>query len=118
MPEPFPEAVTGRSTKINVPLFNTIKRPPKKLPPPPTTLTPPLLSPLLGYLLLLQEVMLSLSLSLVQPVKVKGWHFLSKGTICSGENETCMVSRARPAVGQGRGDSRLIIRTIYHEDIH
>lgn len=109
--ELFPEAVTDRSTKINVPLFNTIKRrlpsSSKKLP---TTSyysdpTPPFF-PLLEYLFLLQEVVLSLScsrfffffsLSPKQPVKVKGWHFLSKGAICSGENETCMVSRARPA---------------------
>lgn len=78
MPELFPEAVTGRSTKINVPLFNTIKRPPptSKKKTSPTTLTPPVLLPLLGYLLLQREVTLSLSLSLVAASKkVKGWHF-------------------------------------------
>lgn len=103
--ELFPEAVTGRSTKINVPLFNTIKHPPsKKL----TTTnhsdpTPPF-SPCCYIRYYCRRLCFSPFFPLVffspkQPVKVKGWHFLSKGAICSGENETCMVSRAR-AVGQ------------------
>lgn len=51
---------------------------------------------------MLTPLLFSFFFSPEQPVKVKGWHFLSKGAICSGENETCMVSRARPAVGQGQ----------------
>lgn len=100
--ELFPEAVTGRSTKINVPLFNTIKHPPPyKKHPDPSPAFPPCWD-ICYYCSRLCSLSFPLVFSPSQPVKVKGWHFLSKGAICSGENETCMVSRARSAVGQGQ----------------
>jgi len=63
--ELFPQAVTGRSTKINVPLFNTFKRPPPQKKLPTTSHSDLTYFSLLEYLFLLQEVVLSLSLSLV-----------------------------------------------------
>lgn len=109
--ELFPEAVTGRSTKINVPLLNTIKCLPLQKTPhhhqplwPHPSFFPPHWDICYCCRRLCPPFFFSCFFfpSSKQPVKVKGWHFLSKGAICSGENETCMVSRAGPAVGQGQ----------------
>lgn len=133
---PFPGAVADGRTKINGPLFDRSRHSPCKTlldtsekysnPKPPFTLVfffilvrisvftardcapPPLF---LGVCVF--------SFLVVSKSKRLALFPLSEEAICSGENETCAVSRAGPAVGRrGRGYSRLIIWTIHYQDIH
>lgn len=121
--EPYPPAVPDGRTKINVPLFNRFRH---TLPQNPPQHLQDVFQPQPHFLFILVRISVFTAGGCAPPPRLPcSWDFFSlplffvavskskrlalfffflpsEEAICSGENETCEVSRAGPAVGRRR----------------